>query len=135
MGLGVVYIIFFSLLVIILSSGLLILVSKNSVQSVLYLVLVFCSSSCFLMLLRIEFLAMLLLLVYVGAVAILFLFVVMMLNVRIVELRESFLSYLPIGSVVLLLLSSELFLTIYVDLRLYTVLWQDSILETWVFFF
>ena len=69
----------------------------------MFLVLVFCNAAGLLLLLETEFLAMLFLVVYVGAIAVLFLFVVMMLNVRVTELNESVLRYLPIGGLILLI--------------------------------
>ena len=76
-------------------------------HSILFLVLVFCNAAGLLLLLETEFLAMLLLIVYVGAIAVLFLFVVMMLNIRITELKESVLRYIPIGGLVLIIFFLE----------------------------
>ena len=86
--------------------------SKNPVHSVLFLILSFINASCLFVLLVAEFLAMILAVVYVGAVAVLFLFVVMMLDINFVKLREGFLQYLPFGAllgVVLLIELSMLF--------------------------
>tara|TARA_Y100001970_G_scaffold272196_1_gene368571 strand:- start:643 stop:1194 length:552 start_codon:yes stop_codon:yes gene_type:complete len=86
--------------------------SKNPVHSVLFLILSFINASCLFVLLGAEFLAMILAVVYVGAVAVLFLFVVMMLDINFVKLREGFLQYLPFGAllgVVLLIELSMLF--------------------------
>lgn len=70
--------------------------SKNPVHSVLYLILVFLNSSFLLLLIGAEFIAILLIVVYVGAISILFLFIVMMLNIRLVELYSTFFNYMPI---------------------------------------
>ena len=84
-------------------SGSMVISARNPIHSVLFLVLVFCNAAGLLILLETEFLAMLFLVVYVGAIAVLFLFVVMMLNVRITELNESILRYIPIGGIILLI--------------------------------
>lgn len=97
-------------------SGIMVISSRNPVHSVLFLVLVFCNAAGLLILLETEFLAMLFLVVYVGAIAVLFLFVVMMLNVRITELNESVLRYLPIGGLILIIFLFEVLSVINGDL-------------------
>jgi NADH-quinone oxidoreductase subunit J len=82
--------------------------ARNPVHSVLFLILTFFTSAGLFVLLGAEFLAMLLIVVYVGAVAVLFLFVVMMLDVDFTELKQGFLSYMPIGAIVALALLGEL---------------------------
>jgi NADH-quinone oxidoreductase subunit J len=77
-----------------------VIAAKNPVHSVLFLILAFVNAAGLFILLGAEFLAMILVIVYVGAVAVLFLFVVMMLDVDFAELRQGFLQYLPIGAVV-----------------------------------
>jgi NADH:ubiquinone oxidoreductase subunit 6 (subunit J) len=67
-----------------------IIVSKNPIHSILYLILVFCNITFVLIILGVEFIAIIFLIVYVGAIAVLFLFVVMMLNIKILELDEVF---------------------------------------------
>jgi len=79
-------------------SALMVISSKNSVHSVLFLILSFVNAAGLFVLLGAEFLAMILLVVYVGAVAVLFLFVVMMLDINYIKLREGFLQYLPFGN-------------------------------------
>jgi len=86
--------------------------SRNPVHSVLFLILAFFNSAGLFMLAGAEFLALILIVVYVGAVAVLFLFVVMMLDVDFAEMREGFLQYLPIGGVVGLILAVELILVL-----------------------
>ena len=81
-------------------SGIMVISSRNPVHSVLFLVLVFCNAAGLLLLLETEFLAMLFLVVYVGAIAVLFLFVVMMLNVKISEVEDEILQYLPVGGTI-----------------------------------
>ena len=82
--------------------------SKNPVHSVLFLILAFFNSSALFILLGAEFLAMILIIVYVGAVAVLFLFVVMMLDINFTKIREGILQYLPISGLVALILLIEL---------------------------
>jgi NADH-quinone oxidoreductase subunit J len=90
------------------AAGVLVIASRNPVHSVLFLILVFFNAAGLFVLMGAEFLAMILVIVYVGAVAVLFLFVVMMLNVNFVELRRGVLQYLPIGALVGILLLIEL---------------------------
>ena len=87
-----------------------VIAARNPVHSVLFLILAFFNAAGLFLLLGAEFLAMILVIVYVGAVAVLFLFVVMMLDIDFVELREGFLQYLPIGALVGLVLLVELVL-------------------------
>ncbi len=89
-------------------SAVLVISARNPVHSVLFLILAFFSSAGLFVLMGAEFLAMILVVVYVGAVAVLFLFVVMMLNINFVILREGFLQYLPVGGLVGLILLVEL---------------------------
>jgi NADH-quinone oxidoreductase subunit J len=85
---------------ILVASAVMVIVSRNPVHSVLFLILSFVNASGLFILMGAEFLAMILVVVYVGAVAVLFLFVIMMLDVDFAELREGFLEYLPIGLVI-----------------------------------
>jgi NADH-quinone oxidoreductase subunit J len=77
---------------------------------------VFCNAAGLLILLEVEFLAMIFLVVYVGAIAVLFLFVVMMLNIKLIELNENLLLYLPIGIFIALIFLFEIFIIIDTDL-------------------
>jgi NADH-quinone oxidoreductase subunit J len=101
---------FYVLAIIAIVSAIGVIAARNPVHSVLFLILTFFNAAGLFVLLGAEFLAMLLVVVYVGAVAVLFLFVVMMLDVDFVELRQGFLSYLPAGLIVAALLFGELFL-------------------------
>jgi NADH-quinone oxidoreductase subunit J len=91
-----------------IASSLAVISSKNTVHAVFFLILDFVSISCLFIMMGAEYLGMLTLIVYVGAVAVLFLFVVMMLNVNFKELRAGFLSYLPFGSLIGLVLLIEI---------------------------
>jgi NADH-quinone oxidoreductase subunit J len=93
-------------------SGCMVVASRNPVHSVLFLILSFFTSAGLFVLIGAEFLAMILVIVYVGAVAVLFLFVVMMLDINFVELRAGFLHYLPIGATVGAILLVELLLVL-----------------------
>jgi NADH-quinone oxidoreductase subunit J len=93
---------------IMVASGVMVIAARNPVHSVLFLILAFFNAAALFVLLGAEFLAMILVVVYVGAVAVLFLFVVMMLDVDFVQLREGFAKYLPVGAVIGLILLGEL---------------------------
>jgi NADH-quinone oxidoreductase subunit J len=82
------------------ASAVMVIVSRNPVHSVLFLILAFVNASGLFVLMGAEFLAMMLIVVYVGAVAVLFLFVIMMLDVDFAQLREGFIEYLPVGLVI-----------------------------------
>jgi NADH-quinone oxidoreductase subunit J len=92
------------------ASAVMVIVSRNPVHSVLFLILAFVNAAGLFVLLGAEFLAMILVVVYVGAVAVLFLFVIMMLDVDFAQLREGFLEYLPIGLVIGAVFLAELLL-------------------------
>lgn len=95
-----------------IASAFMVISAKNPVHSVLYLILAFFNSAALFVLLGAEFIAMILVVVYVGAVAVLFLFVVMMLDINFAELRQGFLQYLPIGGLIGLILLIELILVV-----------------------
>jgi NADH-quinone oxidoreductase subunit J len=94
------------------ASAFMVVSSRNPVHSVLYLILAFVNAAGLFMLLGAEFLAMLLVVVYVGAVAVLFLFVVMMLDVDFAEFRQGFLNYLPIGALIGFIFAVELLMVV-----------------------
>src|SRR5262244_3760918 len=93
---------------VVMTSGAMVVVSRNPVYSVLFLILAFFNAAALFVLMGAEFLAMILIVVYVGAVAVLFLFVVMMLDIDFVELRRGAMEYLPLGALIGLVLMSEL---------------------------
>jgi len=94
------------------ASGVLVVSSRNPVHSVLFLIAAFFNAAGLFVLIGAEFLAMILVIVYVGAVAVLFLFVVMMLDIDFAQLRGGFVRYLPIGALVGFILLAELVLVI-----------------------
>jgi NADH-quinone oxidoreductase subunit J len=95
-----------------IAAAVMVIASRNPVHSVLFLILAFVNASGLFILLGAEFLAMILVIVYVGAVLVLFLFVVMMLDVDFAELRQGFLQYLPIGAFLGIILLTELVLVV-----------------------
>ena len=99
---------FYLFSIITVVAAVMVISARNPVHSVLFLILAFFNSAGLFVLLGAEFLAMVMVVVYVGAVAVLFMFVVMMLDVNIAELRQGFLQYLPLGGIVGLVLLMEL---------------------------
>ena len=94
------------------TSAVMVISARNPVHSVLFLISAFFSSAGLFVLLGAEFLAMILIVVYVGAVAVLFMFVVMMLDINFAEMRQGFLQYLPIGGLIGLVLLVELLVVV-----------------------
>ena len=99
---------FYMFAFITIASAVMVISARNPVHSVLFLILTFFNAAGLFVLLGAEFLAMILVVVYVGAVAVLFMFVVMMLDINFVELRQGFLQYVPIGGLIGLILLAEL---------------------------
>ena len=95
---------------VVMASGAMVVVSRNPVYSVLFLILAFFNAAALFVLIGAEFIAMILVIVYVGAVAVLFLFVVMMLDINLTELREGFLKYFPVGALIGAVLFAEMLL-------------------------
>jgi len=104
--------VFYVFAAIVLFAATMVISSRNPVYSALFLVLAFFSSAGIWMLLEAEFLAITLVLVYVGAVMVLFLFVVMMLDVNVEPLREGFIRYLPVGLLVAIAVAVEMVLVV-----------------------
>src|SRR2546422_2552544 len=103
---------FYLFAVVAVASGVMVVSARNPVHSVLFLILAFFNAAGLFVLMGAEFLAMILIIVYVGAVLVLFLFVVMMLDVDFAELRQGFLQYLPIGAFLGAILLIELVLVL-----------------------
>ncbi|MDE0808889.1 MAG: NADH-quinone oxidoreductase subunit J [Alphaproteobacteria bacterium] len=99
---------FYAFAFVAIAAGVMVVVSRNPVHSVLFLILAFFNASGLFVLIGAEFIAMILVVVYVGAVAVLFLFVVMMLDINFVELRQGFMRYMPIGALIGIILAVEL---------------------------
>jgi len=109
---GLEAIFFYVFAFIAVASAFMVIAARNPVHSVLYLILTFFNAAGLFLLTGAEFLAMILLVVYVGAVAVLFLFVVMMLDVDFAELKQGALQYAPIGALVGLILAAELIVVV-----------------------
>jgi NADH-quinone oxidoreductase subunit J len=105
-------ILFYIFAAVAVASGVLVVSARNPVHSVLFLIFAFFNAAALFVLIGAEFLAMILVIVYVGAVAVLFLFVVMMLDIDFAQLRSGFVRYLPIGALVGFILLAELVLVI-----------------------
>ena len=103
---------FYLFAALVIASGALTIFARNPVHSVLWLIMAFFNAAGLMVLLQAEFIAMLLVIVYVGAVAVLFLFVVMMLNIDFAELRAGFVEYLPFGTLIAIILAAEIILGI-----------------------
>lgn len=103
---------FYLFSMVLIASAVMVVSARNPVHSVLFLILAFVNAAGLFVLLGAEFLAMILIVVYVGAVAVLFLFVVMMLDVDFAQLRQGFLQYLPIGVLVSVIFLAELIMVV-----------------------
>ncbi len=99
---------FYMFATVAIAAGVMVISARNPVHSVLFLIAAFFNAAGLFVLMGAEFLAMILVIVYVGAVAVLFLFVVMMLDINFVEMRQGFLHYLPIGGLIGVILLIEL---------------------------
>ena len=99
---------FYMFATVAIAAGVMVISARNPVHSVLFLIAAFFNAAGLFVLMGAEFLAMILVIVYVGAVAVLFLFVVMMLDINFVEMRQGFLQYLPIGGLIGVILLIEL---------------------------
>ena len=105
-------IMFYVFAAVAVASGFMVIAARNPVHAVLFLILAFFNSAGLFVLIGAEFIAMILVIVYVGAVAVLFLFVVMMLDINFAELKQGFLQYLPVGGLIGLILLVELVLVL-----------------------
>jgi len=103
-------VVFYVLSAVAVAAGVMVISARNPVHSVLFLILAFFNAAGLFVLLGAELLAMILVIVYVGAVAVLFMFVVMMLDINFIRLREGYLQYLPVGGLIGLILLVELVL-------------------------
>ncbi|WP_227339663.1 NADH-quinone oxidoreductase subunit J [Sphingopyxis sp. P8] len=99
---------FYLFATVVIASAAMVIFARNPVHSVMWLILAFFNAAGLMLLAGAEFIAMLLVIVYVGAVAVLFLFVVMMLDIDFAELRAGFVRYLPLGTLVAIILAAEL---------------------------
>lgn len=123
-------IIFYFFSAMLLLSATMVVVIKNPIHAALFLVLSFFSSAAIWLLLNAEFLAIVLVLVYVGAVMVLFLFVVMMLDINLASLREGFARYFPLGIVIALLMVITMGMVVSSDYFASDIYIQNNILST-----
>jgi NADH-quinone oxidoreductase subunit J len=105
-NLVIIFLLFMTLCVIFLN---------NPIQSLLSLIICFAISSIFFLILGLEFISIVLFIIYIGAIAVLFLFIIMMLNIKIIELSSSYLRYLPIGSFIILFFFLEMCFFFFVE--------------------
>jgi len=103
---------FYMFAAIMLASAVMVISARNPVHSVLFLILAFFNAAALFILIGAEFIGMILVVVYLGAVTVLFLFVVMMLDINIARMREGFLQYLPVGGLIGLILLAELLMVL-----------------------
>ena len=103
---------FYLFAALVLAAGVMVITARNPVHAVLFLIVAFFNSAGLFVLLGAEFIAMILVIVYVGAVAVLFLFVVMMLDIDFVEFKQGFMRYLPVGAAIGAILLVELLLVV-----------------------
>lgn len=105
--------IFYAFSLVLVAAGIAVITSRNPVYAVLFLVLAFFSAAAIWILLEAEFLAIILVVVYVGAVMVLFLFVVMMLDINLAPLKEGFIRYLPVAVLVAVAMAAELLMVLW----------------------
>ena len=120
---NILYILFFLIIII---SSLGVLLSKNPIHSVFFLIIVFLHVSFFLLLLHVEFLAFLIFIVYLGAIAVLFLFVIMMFNIHILETRDNIIRYIPLVLGIFLIILEMSYITDWIDLKLEVLSFKES---------
>ena len=110
-------------------SSIMVIGLKNPVHSVFSLILTFCISSCLLLTINIDFLAITFIVVYVGAIAVLFLFVVMMLNIKLVQFTESIIRYIPFGIILCIIFVNEIY---FINLKFNLI---TDIQNEWIYYF
>lgn len=119
---NIVYILFFLIIVI---SSLSVLLSKNPIHSVFFLIIVFLHVSFLLLLLHVEFLAFLIFIVYLGAIAVLFLFVIMMFNIHILEARDNIIRFIPLVIGTILIILEISYITDWIEFKWGVLSFQD----------
>lgn len=119
---NIVYVLFFFIIVI---SSMGVLLSKNPIHSVFFLIIVFLHVSFLLLLLHVEFLAFLIFIVYLGAIAVLFLFVIMMFNIHILETRDNIIRYIPLVISIFLIIIEISYITDWINFNWNILSFQD----------
>jgi NADH-quinone oxidoreductase subunit J len=113
------------LIIFIIIAALSVILSKNIIQSVLYLILVFLLSSILFIYLGADFIGLIILIVYIGAISVLFLFIVMMLNIRLLEIYTTFQIYLPLAFILCIILLGQ---CIYLFIKNFNFIYFDNLL-------
>lgn len=116
---------YFIFLLVIIISSLGVLLSKNPIHSIFFLIIVFLHVSFLLLLLHVEFLAFLILIVYLGAIAVLFLFVILLFNIQVLESRDNLIRYLPLVGVIFLILFEMAYLLDWINLKIGVISFKD----------
>jgi len=124
--------VFFSLSFLLVLSAILVISAQNPVHSVFFLILVFLTSAIFLFFLEVEFISLLFVLVYVGAIAVLFLFVVMMLDIKVTRAENDFFTYIPMGIFLGLIFFLEVFMTLHENFVPISPLDSQQIYTNWI---
>lgn len=124
--------VFFSLSFLLVLSAILVISAQNPVHSVFFLILVFLTSAIFLFFLEVEFISLLFVLVYVGAIAVLFLFVVMMLDIKVTRAENDFFIYIPMGIFLGLIFFLEVFMTLHENFVPISPLDSQQIYTNWI---
>ena len=119
---NIVYIFFFFMIVM---SSMGVLLSKNPIHSVFFLIVVFLHVGFLLLLLHVEFLAFLIFIVYLGAIAVLFLFVIMMFNIHILETRDNIIRYIPLVFAIFFIILEISYITDWIEFKLNVISFQD----------
>jgi NADH-quinone oxidoreductase subunit J len=120
------------LLFLVIMCSLLVLIVNNPVQSLLWLIITFALSSMLFMIFGVEFLSLLIFMIYIGAIAVLFLFVIMMLNIKVIELRFFYLRYLSIGATIVCFFILEIFLSILFEFN--STFYSNNFYYNWFVF-
>ena len=108
-------------------SGIMLIISRNPIHSIFSLIIAFVGVSGLMFTLNLEFLPIVFLVVYVGAVSVLFLFVVMMLNIKIIEIHENFFNYLPVGIIIGFIFFNELYIFLNDNFNIQYFIVNDNI--------
>lgn len=129
------FLIFVLVSVLIVVCSFFVISSSNTIHSVLFLILVFFNSSILLILMGVEFLSLIFIIIYVGAIAVLFLFVIMMLNVKIIELTEMMFKYVPLSALMGFIFIFEAYIMVFNDMSTFSLfnLRDEVVLINWIF--
>lgn len=122
--------IYYIFMILSMFSAIMVIISTNPVHSVFYLILVFITVASIILMLNVEFIGMIFIIIYVGAIAVLFLFVVMMLNIKVMEKVYTLIRYIPIGMILGFILFYELYRSIKINNNFNIVISENF--QNWV---